>query len=134
MSKQAILFALLIFLMTGGCAVLAEPTASPVATPTNDPKVEQYAIFESIQGFIGDLRIRAGDFAIESYTDSRGNKQTGATCGLTVFVQDKPTPDSTERVYPGKTIEVAGHRVLVDAIEKDPHERGIVFVTIIEPG
>jgi hypothetical protein len=134
MSKRAILFALFLLLSVASCAAPAEPTTTPVAIPTIDPNVERYAIFESGQEFIGDLRISAGDFVMESYTDHEGSKQTGLTCGLTVFVQNKPTPDRTERVYPGKNIEIAGHRVLVDGIEKKHNERGIVFITVIEPG
>jgi hypothetical protein len=132
MNKQAILFALFLLLSAAGCA--AQPTTTPVTIPTIDPNVERYAIFESGQEFIGDLRISAGNFVMEAYTDHEGSKQTGLTCGLTVFVQNTPTPDRTERVYPGKNIEVAGHHVLVDGIEKKHNERGIVFITVIEPG
>ncbi len=135
MRKQLLLFAWLLCLLMAGCASLAEPTATLAPTSTPDPQVERYAILESGQGFIGDLRISAADFGIHTYTDDKGSAQTGFTCELTVFFQDRATPDRTERVYPGITLEVAGHHVLVDGIEKQKtNERGIVFLTILEPG
>ncbi len=131
MTKQAVLFASFFCLALAGCAAL-DPTAVPSATPTVDPQAEWYAVFELGQASIGDLGISARDFGIKTYTDLKGGAQTGLTCELTFFVQDQQ--ERTERAYLGKAFEVAGHRVVVDAIEKSASQRGVVFLTISEPG
>ncbi len=96
-------------------------------------QLQRLGIFEGGQATIGDLKIGAGNFGVETYRDPDNVEREGLTCGLWFFVRDQDALNRSQRVYPGALIEIAGYQVHVDYIEEGPDHVKYVLLTVIRP-
>ncbi len=96
-------------------------------------QLQRLGIFEGGQATIGDLKIGAGNFGIETYRDQDNVEREGLTCGLWFFVRDQDALNCSQRVYPGAVIEIAGYQVSVDGVEQGRDQSHYVLLTVTMP-
>lgn len=64
----------------------------------------------------GAVRLSAGNFWKERYTDAEGHDVEGLTCGLWIL-EGEGRPQRHVRVYPGASLQVVDHRLEVLNVE-----------------
>lgn len=95
---------------------------------------KRYAIIETGQLTVGDLRIGVGNFWPEAYPDENNQPQPVPTCGLWFYVRNHPEQDRHERVRSGHVTEIAGYRIDVEGIEREADEQSMVLLIITPLG
>lgn len=89
---------------------------------------ENFSIQANTQLTFKDLRIGAGNFWEEEYTNFNNETITGLTAGLWIYVKDQPQENKTIRVFPGMKIAVSGYEIFVKSVLQ---QNGTEFVELI---
>ncbi|MFN8417820.1 MAG: hypothetical protein U0528_01005 [Anaerolineae bacterium] len=82
------------------------------ASADQEPQI--YIIPDTTQLTVDDrLRIGAGNFWEDDFTDAEGKTTRGNTAGLWLFSREHPDQDSHQRVHEGSQLLFAGYLIVV---------------------
>ncbi len=77
----------------------AQVSSGVEASDSSQPGIAVATITKNTQGTYDDVRIGAGNFREEAYTDERGQSARGFTAGLWISVRDDASQDRAIRVH-----------------------------------
>ena len=83
-------------------------------------KAEKITIVSNTQTEYKDLKIGAGNFWEEEYTDSSHNKKNGLTAGLWLYPKDGK--NYTKRVYEGEEFTFANYKFKILKVSQNPEK------------
>lgn len=98
------------------------PTADPSGAASAQPSAPSGAaqtvtIASNTQATIGDVRIGAGNFWDDDFTDDKGNKRKGPTAGLWIYFREDKASDTKRRVHTGESFVAGRTRFEIVTVE-----------------
>jgi hypothetical protein len=104
-----------------GAAAAPQPhtTASPSGEGSATATAEVTTLASNTQATFDDVRVGAGNFRDEEYTDESGAKRRGRTGGLWIYVRGDASQDRKLRAHPGASFTAGQQRFEVVAVEAE---------------
>lgn len=90
------------------------PSAASAAAPS---RAQTVTIASNTQATIGDVRIGAGNFWDDEFTDDKGNKRKGPTAGLWIYFREDKASDTKRRVHTGESFVAGRTRFEIVTVE-----------------